>query len=112
MLTLHRPSNVDDTSVLNALFAGIGEVARDVPLVFPVHPRTRRILDQIPVVAEMVTDERLRLLEPIGYLEFLGLMADARVVLTDSGGGAGRDHGSGCPLPHVAEDDGTASDDH
>jgi UDP-N-acetylglucosamine 2-epimerase (non-hydrolysing) len=86
VLTLHRPSNVDNAAGLDVLFGGIREVARDVPLVFPVHPRTRRVLGEVPIVTEMVNEGRLRLLDPLGYLEFLGLMADARVVLTDSGG--------------------------
>jgi UDP-N-acetylglucosamine 2-epimerase (non-hydrolysing) len=86
VLTLHRPSNVDDPEVMNRIFGAIGEITKDLPFVFPVHPRTRRVLDAVPVFAELVKDRRMRLLEPLGYLEFLGLMADSRVVLTDSGG--------------------------
>jgi UDP-N-acetylglucosamine 2-epimerase (non-hydrolysing) len=86
ILTLHRPSNVDDVRVLVRLFAAIAEIARDLPFVFPVHPRTRPTLEQTDVVSRLVADGRLRLLHPLGYLEFLGLMADSRVVLTDSGG--------------------------
>lgn len=86
VLTLHRPSNVDSAAGLESIFGGIREVARDVPLVFPVHPRTRRVLGQVPQVTRMVEEGQLRLMEPVGYLEFLGLMSEARVVLTDSGG--------------------------
>jgi UDP-N-acetylglucosamine 2-epimerase (non-hydrolysing) len=80
--TLHRPSNVDDPAQLAALLAALGEVAARLPVVFPIHPRTqKRILDAgLPVAAG------IRLVEPMGYLQFLGLMAQAHVVLTDSGG--------------------------
>jgi UDP-N-acetylglucosamine 2-epimerase (non-hydrolysing) len=86
VLTLHRPSNVDDPRVLARLFTAIGEIARDVPFVFPVHPRTRPALAQASGIDSILQDGRIRLLDPLGYLEFLGLMADSRVVLTDSGG--------------------------
>jgi len=86
VLTLHRPSNVDDVAGLERLFGAIGRIAQDVPLVFPVHPRTRPALSRSAVVQQLVGSGRIRLLEPLGYLEFLGLMADSRVVLTDSGG--------------------------
>jgi UDP-N-acetylglucosamine 2-epimerase (non-hydrolysing) len=86
MLTLHRPSNVDDPAMLERLFEAIGVVAREVPLLWPVHPRTRRALAASPSVQRLVTDGHVRLLEPQGYLEFLGLLAASRVALTDSGG--------------------------
>jgi UDP-N-acetylglucosamine 2-epimerase (non-hydrolysing) len=82
VLTLHRPSNVDDAGRLGRLFAVLEEIHAELPIVFPVHPRTRasiesRLGGRAP---------RLDLVEPLGYLEFLGLMAQARLVLTDSGG--------------------------
>jgi len=82
VLTLHRPSNVDDPERLVGLFAVLEEIHRELPIVFPVHPRTRASIEQrlggrVP---------RLGLTDPLGYLEFLGLLADARLVLTDSGG--------------------------
>ena len=86
LLTLHRPSNVDDPSVFERLMTALGEIAQEVPILFPVHPRTRRVADQSPAVAALVRTGRLRLLEPLGYLEFVGLMDSSRVVLTDSGG--------------------------
>jgi UDP-N-acetylglucosamine 2-epimerase (non-hydrolysing) len=86
VLTLHRPSNVDNMGRLEALFGAIGRIASDVPLVFPVHPRTRPALARSSAIQRLVDDGRVRLLDPLGYLEFLGLMAGARVVLTDSGG--------------------------
>ncbi|MBM4384846.1 MAG: UDP-N-acetylglucosamine 2-epimerase (non-hydrolyzing) [Deltaproteobacteria bacterium] len=81
-LTLHRPSNVDDPAQLSALFAVFEELQRELPVVFPVHPRTRAVIErQLGGRAPA-----LRLTEPLGYLDFLALMADARFVLTDSGG--------------------------
>lgn len=83
LITLHRPSNVDDPLKLAALLHTIEETAGTMPLVFPVHPRTRARLQQ----AGLHPDEtRWRLIEPLGYLDFLALTAQARVVLTDSGG--------------------------
>lgn len=86
LLTLHRPSNVDDEAVFDGLVRGLAEIARDVPLVFPVHPRTRPALDRSPAARALADNGRLILLDPLGYLDFLALMERARVVLTDSGG--------------------------
>jgi UDP-N-acetylglucosamine 2-epimerase (non-hydrolysing) len=82
LVTLHRPSNVDNPATLAALVEALGELSGRLPLLFPVHPRTRQRLAGIaaPVAPG------LRLLEPLPYLPFLGLMARARCVLTDSGG--------------------------
>jgi UDP-N-acetylglucosamine 2-epimerase (non-hydrolysing) len=82
VLTLHRPSNVDDPSQLQALLEPVFALAQDMPVLFPVHPRTLAGLKTMNVVPP----PGLRLLEPLGYLEFLGLMSAARIVLTDSGG--------------------------
>lgn len=81
--TLHRQENVDDPAVLDGLLAALVETAGRVPLVFPVHPRTRQRLH-----ARHALDAAagVRLIEPLGYLEFLDLVAGARLVLTDSGG--------------------------
>jgi len=81
-LTLHRPSNVDDPEHLARLFAVFEEIHRELPVVFPVHPRTRavitsRLAGRAPAIQTV---------DPLGYLDFLRLMADARFVLTDSGG--------------------------
>jgi UDP-N-acetylglucosamine 2-epimerase (non-hydrolysing) len=82
VLTLHRPSNVDDPESLRRLFAVLEEIDQRIPIVFPVHPRTR------DAIARLLSGEppSLHMLDPLGYLEFLRLMADARLVLTDSGG--------------------------
>jgi UDP-N-acetylglucosamine 2-epimerase (non-hydrolysing) len=86
VITLHRPSNVDDPRALEELFGAIGEISRDLPLVFPVHPRTRASLSRSVAVSRLCDEKRLHLSDPMGYLEFLGLVAESAVVLTDSGG--------------------------
>ena len=86
VITLHRPSNVDDPRALEELFGAIGEISRDLPLVFPVHPRTRASLSRSAAVSRLCDEKRLHLSDPMGYLEFLGLVAESAVVLTDSGG--------------------------
>ena len=82
LLTLHRPGNVDDGPTLSRLLGAVGELAKERPFLFPVHPRTRTQLDQRGIAIP----EGVRLLEPLGYLDFLGLTAAAALVLTDSGG--------------------------
>ncbi len=85
MLTLHRPSNVDDPAVLRRLLETLYVVSEQVPLLFPVHPRTRaRIIDA--GLAGLLDSPRILQLGPLGYLEMLGMMRHARLVLTDSGG--------------------------
>lgn len=79
--TLHRPSNVDDPRQLAALVGVLKEVSRRVPVVFPVHPRTRQRLE-----GDGLAGTRVMLTQPLGYLEFLRLTSEARLVLTDSGG--------------------------
>jgi len=86
LMTLHRPSNVDDTAAFERLMLGIDHVARQIPVIFPVHPRTRPVVTKSPTAAAMVAAGRLRLIDPQGYLDFIGLLEGARVVLTDSGG--------------------------
>ncbi len=80
VVTLHRPANVDDPATLAALVTALGEVAAGLPLVFPVHPRTRAAL------AGMALPAGIRAIDALGYLDFLCLEAGARIVLTDSGG--------------------------
>lgn len=85
VVTLHRPSNVDDPHTLRALLAALGEVAARLPLIFAMHPRTRSQIDKL-AAPDLIDPTRLLVLPPQGYLEMLGLMAGATVVLTDSGG--------------------------
>jgi UDP-N-acetylglucosamine 2-epimerase (non-hydrolysing) len=80
VVTLHRPSNVDDPVALAGLLRALGEIASGLPLVWPVHPRTAATLRRTGV------PDAVRLLAPAGYLDFIALQASARLVLTDSGG--------------------------
>ena len=79
LVTLHRPALVDGPMLFGVL-SELSGIARELPVVFPLHPRTRKMIEQGPV------DPAVQLLEPVGYLEFLSLQADAAGVLTDSGG--------------------------
>lgn len=83
LLTLHRPSNVDDKSVLASLLGAVDEISRSLPVVFPMHPRTRAKIESFGL-HDML--KNLHVLPPAGYLEILGLMKSARLVMTDSGG--------------------------
>ncbi|MBA3541521.1 MAG: UDP-N-acetylglucosamine 2-epimerase (non-hydrolyzing) [Deltaproteobacteria bacterium] len=83
LVTLHRPSNVDDVDALRGLLASLSEVAREMRLVFPVHPRTRKRIEDAGI---QLPTSQWSLIEPLGYLDFMRLTSSARVVLTDSGG--------------------------
>ncbi|MBB3117056.1 non-hydrolyzing UDP-N-acetylglucosamine 2-epimerase [Pseudoduganella violacea] len=85
VLTLHRPSNVDDPAILQGLLEAAAKIAQSTPVIFPVHPRTHATIEKFGLSHLLDTPDVL-LLPPMGYLEMLGLMRDARVVLTDSGG--------------------------
>lgn len=85
VVTLHRPSNVDDPAALAAVLAILREVAESVPLVWPMHPRTRASVDRLGL-AHLLAGARIACLPPQGYLEMVGLMKRATLVLTDSGG--------------------------
>jgi UDP-N-acetylglucosamine 2-epimerase (non-hydrolysing) len=80
LVTLHRPANVDDPATLAELTGALGAIGADLPLVFPVHPRTR---DRLASLGDI---PGLRLVDPLGYLDFIALEAQAAMVLTDSGG--------------------------
>jgi UDP-N-acetylglucosamine 2-epimerase (non-hydrolysing) len=82
VVTLHRPSNVDDPATLRDLLDALCDLARERPVVFPVHPRTRSRI----AVLGFHGNRRLRLLDPISYIEMLSLVASAGLVITDSGG--------------------------
>jgi UDP-N-acetylglucosamine 2-epimerase (non-hydrolysing) len=82
LVTLHRPSTVDDGDRLRAVMDVLAELAREIVVVFPVHPRTRARIEQEPIPRS----ERMVLLEPLDYLQFIDLESHARLVITDSGG--------------------------
>ena len=85
-LTLHRPSNVDDPETFGRILDALEVIQRDLPVIFPVHPRTRAVLKQSPLGSRVEGMSGLRLIDPLGFLDFLKLMSEARLVLTDSGG--------------------------
>ena len=103
LLTLHRPSNVDDPKGFERLMAGISAIAEDVPVLFPVHPRTRPSVTRSARATALVSAARLRLLEPLGYHEFIGLMDDSAAVLTDSGGAQEESTALGVPCLTLRE---------
>jgi len=86
MVTLHRPSNVDDPVVLEKLCSLLCDIAAMVPLVFPLHPRTRKNLDQAGLLSRLQNVRDLSLPEPLSYVRFMSLVLTCRFVLTDSGG--------------------------
>lgn len=85
-VTLHRPSNVDDPRVLGGILSAFEQIARQLTIVFPMHPRTRKNLAVLGLEERAKRIEGFLTPEPLGYLDFLKLMADAAIVLTDSGG--------------------------
>lgn len=82
VLTLHRPSNVDDAATLKRIFAALAAVAAELPVIFPAHPRTQARLKEFGIELP----PRVNLVQPLGYRDFLQLWSNARLVLTDSGG--------------------------
>jgi len=82
LMTLHRPSNVDSPATLQALLQSVEEIAERIPVVFPVHPRTQLRIEALRAKVH----SQVRLIPPVGYLDFLWLMSRARFVMTDSGG--------------------------
>ncbi|GAC1607943.1 MAG: UDP-N-acetylglucosamine 2-epimerase (non-hydrolyzing) [Myxococcales bacterium] len=87
LATLHRPSNVDEPAALARVFAALAEVSALLPVVFPIHPRTRaRLAGDAALSARLAATPGLKLVDPLGYLDFLALTASARLVMTDSGG--------------------------
>jgi UDP-N-acetylglucosamine 2-epimerase (non-hydrolysing) len=91
VLTLHRPSNVDDPKILQGILSAIGTLATELPIFFPIHPRTRRNIESFGLtqyLAHSTAGNHFGIvpLDPLGYLDFLALNERARIVLTDSGG--------------------------
>jgi len=87
LMTLHRPSNVDHKEILEPIVRFmIDEVCPEQPLIWSIHPRTRKMLENFGLLDEVISHKNLILLEPLGYLEMLKLNMNARIILTDSGG--------------------------
>lgn len=86
VVTLHRPANVDDPAQLSRVAESLVAAAGAAPLVFPVHPRTRKRLEEAELYPRLEAARGLRLTGPLGYLDFMALVSNARLVITDSGG--------------------------
>ncbi|MFH1954129.1 MAG: UDP-N-acetylglucosamine 2-epimerase (non-hydrolyzing) [Pseudomonadota bacterium] len=96
LVTLHRPSNVDEPGMLTEIMKTLEEISRDLPVIFPIHPRTQKRMSDVDPVKyashctgqgfRMSEKEKLYLIDPLGYIAFLSLQRNATVVITDSGG--------------------------
>jgi UDP-N-acetylglucosamine 2-epimerase (non-hydrolysing) len=86
VLTLHRPSNVDDPAAFVRVIDALEEISRRLPIVFPAHPRTRKMIDELGLTDRVEKIKNLLVIDPVGYLDFLQLLSGARLALTDSGG--------------------------
>jgi UDP-N-acetylglucosamine 2-epimerase (non-hydrolysing) len=86
LVTLHRPSNVDAREALEPLVGCLNRISREVSLLFPMHPRTRVNLEKFGLMEDLLRSGSIKIIGPLGYLDFLNLLESATVVLTDSGG--------------------------
>lgn len=86
VITLHRPSNVDDMNNLEKIISAFEVIEKDMKLIFPIHPRTKKNIERTDLKTRVRAMKNLVLLEPVGYLDFLKLTANAAIVMTDSGG--------------------------
>lgn len=86
VLTLHRPSNVDERKTFERILEALEKIGQRIPVIFPVHPRTRKTIAEFGFGGRIERVKGLRLIEPLGYLDFLNLYSGASLVLTDSGG--------------------------
>lgn len=86
LVTLHRPSNVDDSPTLAKLCGVLTRISQRLPLIFPVHPRTRKNLESFGLLAELQSAAGVRLEEPLSYIPFMSLLFGCRLAITDSGG--------------------------
>jgi len=85
VVTMHRPSNVDDPQTLRDLFSALADISAELPLVFPMHPRTRQRAEAAGLMP-LLSAARILVTPPLGYLDMLGLIREARIAITDSGG--------------------------
>jgi UDP-N-acetylglucosamine 2-epimerase (non-hydrolysing) len=90
LMTLHRPSNVDEAEPFQNILEGLSSLSRELPIIFPVHPRTRKRIEELGLGRYFglggADSTGIRLIDPLGYVDFLCLMKNANLVLTDSGG--------------------------
>jgi UDP-N-acetylglucosamine 2-epimerase (non-hydrolysing) len=86
LVTLHRPSNVDDPDILKDLCQQLVRISKKIPLAFPVHPRTRKNMEQLGLLSRLENAKQVMILEPLNYIRFMNLVFNCRFALTDSGG--------------------------
>jgi UDP-N-acetylglucosamine 2-epimerase (non-hydrolysing) len=86
VLTMHRPSNVDDRSTLGGILEALEAIQQRLPIIFPAHPRTRARIEEFGFQEALARQPNLIITDPLGYLDFLQLYSNSRLVLTDSGG--------------------------
>jgi len=86
LVTLHRPSNVDDKTIFSNIINALESLSGDVEFVFPMHPRTKKMAEKFNLYNRIASIPGMKITAPVGYLEFISLMSNSRLVLTDSGG--------------------------
>ena len=86
ILTLHRPSNVDDEGIFAGIISALEVIGKEIQIVFPMHPRTEKMAKQFSLYERIVSIPKIKITGPVGYLDFVALMSDSKLVLTDSGG--------------------------
>ena len=86
VVTMHRPSNVDDSAILSAIVEQVLSIASGLDLIFPIHPRTRQKLEEFGLLNSLEQAKQIHVVEPLGYIQFMNLVTKAKLVITDSGG--------------------------
>ena len=86
ILTLHRPSNVDDEGIFAGIISALEVIGKEIQIVFPMHPRTEKMAKQFSLYERIASIPRIKITGPVGYLDFVALMSKSKLVLTDSGG--------------------------
>jgi len=86
LMTLHRPSNVDSKKNMDQILSSLSIIEKEIPVIFPIHPRTRKMISEFGLDNQIQSMKNLFLSDPLGYLPFLSLMSQAKMILTDSGG--------------------------
>lgn len=86
ILTLHRPSNVDDEEIFAGIISALEVIGQEIQIVFPMHPRTEKMAKQFSLYERIASIPKIKITGPVGYLDFVALMSNSKLVLTDSGG--------------------------
>lgn len=86
VVTIHRPVNVDHDTNLEVIVSGLEKTSENLPLVFPIHPRTRARLERSNLLSRLARAQNIKLIDPLGYIDFMSLLSDCSIAITDSGG--------------------------